>query len=82
MIDIHYEIDGKRVEPESIANAMKKKLLNGIAKEIKKELSSTYCEKHEEYPTIILEDNENINYSIETCCQELHNKANEKLGNL
>lgn len=82
MVKIHYEVDGKRVEPENLADAMMEQILNGIAEEVKKELGSTYCEEHEEYPTVIIKgiEDDNITLSIETCCQDLLDRAQEKIS--
>lgn len=87
MIDIYCEIDEKEVKLENLTNSLREKIPNSVIEGLKKKLNSIYCEKHEEYPAVILTDIENENEEMKVrtdlcCCEELSDRAQKKLSGI
>ena len=73
MIDIKFEINGKRVKPDSIADAMEASILHDVAKDIQKQVGSLVCEEHGESPeiTVMGDSIENLTFEVSGCCDAI-----------
>lgn len=81
MIDIHFEIDGKRVSPNKIGDALEKSILQEITNQIKASLQAVRCEEHGQYPKVTIKGRnlDNLSFEISGCCDSLVSKASSKL---
>jgi len=81
MLDVHFEIDGKRVSPNNIGNALERSILQEITNQIKESLQSVRCEEHGQYPIVTVKGRNlhDLSFEISGCCDSLVSKATSKL---
>lgn len=81
MIDITFEINGRRVSPNNIRGALEEAILQEVSENIRKSLSSVICPKHGGRPRVRVKGRslERLSCEVEGCCQELIDKALHKL---
>lgn len=81
MIDISFEVGGRKVNPNQIGNALEKAVFQEVADNIKKSLSSVRCSEHGERPKVKVKGRnlDNLSYEVKGCCQSLIDKAIKKL---
>lgn len=81
MIKVTFKIDGKEVRPDQIADTLEKSIVKSITQNIVKELSSVYCSEHGRYPevTVIGKTLDKLSFQIHGCCQDIIDRATNKL---
>lgn len=81
MIDISFEIGGRKVNPNQIGNALQETALLQIADSVKKSLSSVRCSEHGQRPTVKVKGRnlDNLSFEVKGCCQSLIDRAISKL---
>jgi hypothetical protein len=81
MVEIYFEIDGKRVSPDQVGDAIERAIIERAVDIVRNELRSTYCDEHEESPTIIFKGLEEgqMEFEVEACCQDLMDAVYAKL---
>jgi len=81
MVDIYFEVDGKRVRPDQVGDAIEQAIIESAVDIIRDELRSTYCDEHEESPTVIFKGLEEgqMEFEVEACCQDLMDTVYAKL---
>ena len=81
MIDISFEINGKKVSPNNIGNAIEAAIYQSIAQHVKDRLESVKCIEHNEHPKVTLKgkDLDHLEASITGCCQPLVDHALDQL---
>ena len=81
MIDITFEIGGKKVSPNRVGDELEKAIFKQVTENIKKALSSVRCPEHGEYPKVIVKGRsmDKLNFDIHGCCQNLIDLATSKL---
>lgn len=81
MIDITFEIGGRKVNPNHIGNVIEKAVLQQVAENIKKSLSSVRCAEHGQTPKVKVKGSslDKLSFEVEGCCQPLIDKALTKL---
>ena len=81
MIDISFEIGGRKVNPNQIGDALKKAVLQQVADSVKKSLSSVRCSEHGQRPTVKVKGRnlDNLSFEVKGCCQSLIDQALKKL---
>lgn len=82
MFDLSFEINGRRVQPNQIANALEKAMVQQITDSVKKSVGSIRCPVHGKHPSIkcVGRSIENLSLEVSGCCDELVKKATEKLS--
>ena len=77
MIDVHWEIDGRRVSPSQVGNALEQSIYKQLAESLKKELSSVRCPEHGQRPTVVFKGKrgKELSFEIKGCCEQLIDKA-------
>lgn len=81
MIDISFEINGKKVNPNNIADGLKNAMLQQIGEKVKKAVGSIRCSEHNQAPKVIVKGKSLDNLSVEVtgCCDDLIKRVTEKL---
>ncbi len=81
MIDITYEINGRKVNPNSFGNAIEQAVLGQIADHIKKAVGSVRCPEHHQAPKIKVKGRnlDNLSFEVSGCCEKLIEKVTQKL---
>ena len=81
MIDIEFEIGGRKVRPNSIGDALEQAFLEEVADGIKKSLSSVRCPEHGGRPKVTVKGSaiDNLSFEVEGSCQSLIDSALKKL---
>ena len=81
MIDISFEINGKKVDPNNFGDALEQAVLETAKQTIMKRVGSAQCPQHGQHAKIIctgLTAN-NMTFEISGCCQELVEDVKSKL---
>ena len=81
MIDISFEIGGRRVNPNNIGDAIEKAVYQQVSDTVKKSLSSVRCPEHGQRPTVKIKGRnlDNLSFEVNGCCQDLIDLAINKL---
>lgn len=81
MIQIFFEIGGRRIDPNQIGNVLEKMVLQQVAENIKQSLASVCCREHGQMPNIKVKGRNfnSLSFEVEGCCQDLIDRALLKL---
>ena len=75
MIDISFEVNGKKVSTHNIGNVLESAVLKSVQESITTTVGSTRCPEHGQKPTIKVNGRnlDSLNYEISGCCDQLIN---------
>lgn len=78
---VTFEINGRKVRPGQIANALEKELVKEIGEDILKKLRGVRCGEHGVAPKVLVKGQSlsALNLEIDTCCDQLMERAKEAL---
>jgi len=81
MIDVTFEIGGKKVSPNRVGDELEKAIFKQVTENIKKALSSVRCPEHGEHPNVVVKGRsmDKLNFEVHGCCQNLIDLATSKL---
>jgi len=81
MIDIKFEIGGKKVSPNKFGDALEAAVLSQITEHLKKSVGSIRCKEHNQSPTLKVKGRniDNLSYEVHGCCDALIEQVSEKL---
>jgi len=81
MIDISFEINGKKLKPNNIADELESAMLQEFAESVKKAVGSIRCSEHNQAPKVLLKGKSFDNLSIEVsgCCDDFVKKVSYRL---
>lgn len=81
MIDISFEIGGRRVSPNNIGNSLERAILDGIQKQIFNQLRAVTCPEHQQKPKVRVKGRslEALHFEIEGCCSSAVENATRRL---
>lgn len=81
MIDISFEINGRKVSPRNIGNALESALLQSVQESITKSVGSARCPKHGQKPKIKVKGRKlnSLNFEVSGCCEQLIETVKKKL---
>lgn len=82
MVEVSFEINGRKVQPDQISEALTKAVLTSVAEQIKSKLGSVRCPEHGKFPKIICKGKsiENLGFEVSGCCEELIDSVKRKLS--
>lgn len=82
MIDVSFEINGRRVRPNQVGDALEKAILQEVADSVAKSLRSVRCSVHGERPKVkcVGRRVDELKFEISGCCDELISLATKKLS--
>lgn len=81
MLDITFEVNGKKINPNNVKDAMESAILNGVAESIKSSIGHIKCPEHEQSPKIKVKGRnlDSLSFDVSGCCDELIEKVKVKL---
>jgi len=81
MIDISFELNGKKVNPNNIGNALESAVLESVSDSIKKSVGSLRCNEHNQQAKILVKGKalDNLSFKISGCCDDFINKVSSKV---
>jgi len=82
MIDVSFEFNGRKVDPNDLGNALEKAVLASVEKQIINKVGSVRCPEHGQKANIICKgrDLDNLNFEVAGCCQVLIDKVKAKIS--
>lgn len=82
MIDISFELNGRKVSPNNLGNALEAAMLNSVKDSISKSVGSIRCSEHGERPKIKAKGRNIDSLSLEVtgCCDALIDQVKKKLS--
>jgi hypothetical protein len=81
MIDISFEINGKKVDPDKIGDALEVGILKEIIESITESVGSVRCQKHGGTPRIVCKGGaiESLSLEVSGCCDGLTKIVKKRL---
>ncbi|MDH4228076.1 MAG: hypothetical protein OEV59_10090 [Deltaproteobacteria bacterium] len=73
MIDISFVIDGKKVDPNNMVDALEEALLRNLSASIKKEIGEVRCREHGQSAKVVCCGHtvSKLSIKVSGCCDEL-----------
>jgi hypothetical protein len=81
MFDISFEINGRKVNPNNIGDALQAAVLSGVAESVKSSIGSIRCSEHGQAPKVKIKGRniDNLSFDVSGCCESLISKVEAKL---
>lgn len=81
MLDISFEINGRRVNPNNVGDTLEKAILQSVSESIKKSVGSLRCPEHGSSPKIVVKGRnlDNLSFEVSGCCQKLMDSVKTRL---
>ncbi len=81
MIDITFEINGRKVPPSNMGNALDSAMLQSVKNSISKAVGSTRCPEHGQKPKIKAKGRslDSLKFEVSGCCDNLIGEVKKKL---
>jgi hypothetical protein len=81
MIDVTFEIGGRKVSPNRLGDEVEKAILSEVAGNVKKALGSVTCPEHGQRPKVIVKGRniKKLSWEVTGCYQKLIDTAMRKL---
>lgn len=72
MLNVSFEINGRKVNPKDIANVLESAVLEQFAASIKKSVGSMRCPDHDQAPTVLVQGKslKDLSIKISGCCED------------
>ena len=80
MFDISFEINGRKVNPNDMENALESLILSQVAESVKESVGNLRCAEHGQSPKIKVKGRnlDNLSFDISGCCDDLIEKVRAK----
>jgi hypothetical protein len=81
MIDISFEVNGKRLSPRNVGNTIERALLQSVQDEISRSVGSVRCPEHGQRPNIKARGRsiDSLRFEVSGCCDGLIKMVKRKL---
>lgn len=81
MIDIDFELDGRKVEPSSMNGGLQKAMLATIREALAERVGDVECEHHHRHPRILCKGPSVVELSMEVCgcCDRIIDEVETRL---
>ena len=81
MIDISFEINGKKVSPRNVGDAFESAVLESIQDSVSKTVGTVHCPKHGKKPKIKVKGRnlDSLSFEVSGCCDSLIEEVKTKL---
>ena len=82
MVDITWEINGRKVTASSFRNEIEKAIMKNVEENIIKRVGACRCKIHNQSPRIIAKGKsiDKLTFTISGCCDELINEVKRKIN--
>jgi hypothetical protein len=81
MFDVSFEINGRKVRPNSTGDALEAAIMQSVSDSIKKSVGSVRCPEHGTAPKIVGKGRSlnNLSFEVSGCCQKLIDSVKARL---
>jgi len=81
VIDINFEINGRKVSPRNMGNALESALLQSVQDSITRSVGSARCPEHGQRPKIKVKGRnlDSLSFEVAGCCDQLIDSVKKKL---
>jgi hypothetical protein len=81
MLDISFEINGRKISPNNVGDALEKAVMQSVSDSIKRSVGSLRCSEHGASPKIVCKgrDLSNLSFEVSGCCQKLMDSVKARL---
>ena len=82
MMQVHFEIGGKRVRPENLGNELEKAILKQVRDRVVKVLEEVRCPEHGSSASVTCKGKsvDELTFEIKGCCDKLVSAVTAKLA--
>lgn len=82
LIEIYFEIDGKRVDPRNAGNALEGAMFSAIENVLRQNVGSCRCSEHGQAPTLTAKGRslDQLNYEVSGCCDKVIEDVKNRLS--
>ena len=82
MIDIQFEINGRRVSPNQIGDALEQAMFKTVSDSIRQKVGQVRCPEHGSAPSIVMRgrDLTSLEATVSGCCDKLIGAVKAKLS--
>ena len=81
MIDISFEINGRKLSPGNMGNALESAVLKAVQESIIKSVGSARCSEHGQRPKVKVKGRnlDSLSFEVSGCCDQLVEAGRKKL---
>lgn len=81
MIEVSFEINGRRVSPNSVGDALEAVVLQNLQKHVIETVGTVRCNTHGQSPKITVKgkDLEHLSFEVTGCCDSVIEQVKSKL---
>lgn len=81
MIEVSFEINGRRVNPQNARNELEKAIYKQVEESIKKRVGTARCPEHGTAPKIVCKGHslDSLSFEVSGCCDKLIDAVKAKL---
>lgn len=81
MLEIHFEINGRRVDPRSLGETLEAAALESVRDAVTAKLGAVRCSVHGQSPSVLCHGRSlgTLSFTVSGCCQELIDQATKRL---
>ena len=81
MINVSYEVGGRKVSLGQFSSEIEKAVLTQVTDNVTKALSSVRCQEHGQYPSVVVKGAslDELQFEIHGCCEDLIARATQQL---
>ncbi len=82
MMDISFEINGRKVSPRNMGDALESAMLQSVQESITKSVGTARCPTHGQRPKIKVKGQklDSLSFEVSGCCDQLIETVKKKLG--
>lgn len=81
MLNVSFEINGRKVNPKNLSNVLEAAVLEELAVSIKKSVGAMRCPAHKQVPTVLIQGNslKDLSIKVSGCCESLVEEARSRI---
>ncbi len=82
MIEVKFEINGRKVDPRNMKNTLMGAVMDAAAQEIRRKIGSCRCPVHGKSPSVVAKgrDTSKLSFEVNGCCDKLIEDVKRRLG--
>lgn len=80
MLNISFEIGGRKIDPKNIASVLEAAVLKQVESSIRSSVGSIRCREHGQQPRILVKGRglKDLSFDVSGCCESLINDVKSK----
>lgn len=82
MVEIRFEIGGRRVVPRNMRDALEAAMLSAVQDGLRKKVGSCRCPEHGQAPQLLGKGRsiDKLSFEVTGCCEKVIHEVKKKLG--